>query len=703
VYLWGSGLNGRLGNGESSSDSVPTLSQELKDKAVASIIMGTNTTFAILENLNVFGWGSSKGGKLGFELANGKNYELPKEIIALKDKEIFQIAAGPFHTLLLTVDGKMLSMGNSKDGKLGYSVAGGGVVEVELPIRIPKGPVFFKKQVARTELKRYPLFDDYDEHGKLKVVYHKDDMYEINQICCGENFQIFLTNDGDLYACGSNKCGQLGAEEDSDQGDRSGDDQSEGLGDEEADGDESLFMNAELQKKYASLQKKEDRWTPRAIKWPAGHGTIKIRSVAAGAQHVIALAEADNTVLAWGKNTHGQLGTGDKEDYVFRPTPIKAFGQDRDAVKQVACGENHSVFLMNSSCVMTCGSNEFGQLGLVQDAAGEAGVNPQGGRQPHTINIMTTPVLIEKSLLDGVVLVAAGKYHTLAVKKQNEVEELNGDDDEREGGLDKTFATNPLQTQRTAAGVSLATLNEDEIKEKVIIKDIKHELYGWGRSYHGQLGLNQQKLVQWTPKKIRLKNDLRFKEDEQPTRFAMITCGEKHSLILAVNGAIWWTGHKGAVGKVDPNEVRKCKFEPKDDRLSYQYTFEPYFDPTSYDEFARMKFKYINSNFSSRISWAINKENVACVFGQDVEFQKLDSEEKFVFGASGKRFQSLIHVERLPYTWGELKNGKLGIGEMKATDEAPDNIENNPNVKLSSKRNKVKKPVLIEFFACLRR
>lgn len=78
VYLWGCGLNGRLGNGENINIDVPQLSSELKDKMVSAIIMGSNSTFAILENKNIFAWGSSKGGKLGFEMANGKNYELPK-------------------------------------------------------------------------------------------------------------------------------------------------------------------------------------------------------------------------------------------------------------------------------------------------------------------------------------------------------------------------------------------------------------------------------------------------------------------------------------------------------------------------------------------------------------------------------------------------------------------------------------------------
>lgn len=41
----------------------------------------------------------------------------------------------------------------------------------------------------------------------------------------------------------------------------------------------------------------------------------------------------------------------------------------------------------------------------------------------------------------------------------------------------------------------------------------------------------------------------------------------------------------------------------------------------------------------------------------DPQFTK----NRYVYGDSGRDFQSLINVERLPYTWGDVKNGRLGI------------------------------------------
>ncbi len=45
-------------------------------------------------------------------------------------------------------------------------------------------------------------------------------------------------------------------------------------------------------------------------------GTVTIREVRCGSQHCVALA-ANGTIYTWGKNTHGQLGTGNEEDQLL--------------------------------------------------------------------------------------------------------------------------------------------------------------------------------------------------------------------------------------------------------------------------------------------------------------------------------------------------------------------------------------------------
>ena len=74
--------------------------------------------------------------------------------------KIHQVSAGPFHSLVLTDDGRVLSFGNSKDGKLGYE-------ELKTNVMIPKaveGIIFNKKWSSGDDRnKRYPIFNPYDD------------------------------------------------------------------------------------------------------------------------------------------------------------------------------------------------------------------------------------------------------------------------------------------------------------------------------------------------------------------------------------------------------------------------------------------------------------------------------------------------------------------------------------------------------------
>ena len=62
----------------------------------------------------------------------------------------------------------------------------------------------------------------------------------------------------------------------------------------------------------------------------------------------------------------------------------------------------------------------------------------------------------------------------------------------------------------------------------------------------------------------------------------------------------------------------------------------------------------------------------------------------YVYADSGKNFQSLIHIERLPYTWGEFKYGKLGL------DLDEKSLVNSPAY--SKKQKSILAPVLMDFF-----
>ena len=69
-------------------------------------------------------------------------------------------------------------------------------------------------------------------------------------------------------------------------------------------------------------------------------------------------------MLCWGSTKFGQLGLGGIEEEIIPvPTTNKYFNFDQQKrVKQVACGFNHTLFLLDDGAVYSCGNNDFEQL-----------------------------------------------------------------------------------------------------------------------------------------------------------------------------------------------------------------------------------------------------------------------------------------------------------------------------------------------------
>jgi len=116
------------------------------------------------------------------------------------------------------------------------------------------------------------------------------------------------------------------------------------------------------------------------------------------------------------------------------------------------------------------------------------------------------PQVVDSSTLDSVVYIAAGRYHTVAIRKVTE-----GDKPDVEEEKDDSCIP-------SSAGVQ-------DPENQVVTIDIQHEVFTWGRGYHGQLGLRDVKNVQWVPKKVRIKKDPRLQDEDQPNRFHMVSCG----------------------------------------------------------------------------------------------------------------------------------------------------------------------------------
>lgn len=68
-------------------------------------------------------------------------------------------------------------------------------------------------------------------------------------------------------------------------------------------------------------------------------------------------------MLCWGSTKYGQLGLGGiEEELITNPVENKYFDKSK-RLKQIACGYNHTLFLLEDGTVFSCGNNDFEQLG----------------------------------------------------------------------------------------------------------------------------------------------------------------------------------------------------------------------------------------------------------------------------------------------------------------------------------------------------
>lgn len=109
---------------------------------------------------------------------------------------------------------------------------------------------------------------------------------------------------------------------------------------------------------------------------------------------------SDGEVLCWGDNEFGQLGDGTK---MARSVPTRVIGLGPDSgITAIAVGGYHACALRGEDGVMFCwGDNENGQIG-VGWARGTLPVTPVSG-------------------LKGVTSMAAGEFHTCAIKSDQSV------------------------------------------------------------------------------------------------------------------------------------------------------------------------------------------------------------------------------------------------------------------------------------------
>lgn len=209
-------------------------------------------------------------------------------------------------------------------------------------------------------------------------------------------------------------------------------------------------------------------------------GSKGVALVAAGELSAYALA-ADGSVVAWGSNYSGQLGDGTQVDR-YAPVPVVGVGGTGTlsgigcpaaappSCVPLAAGDSHVLALRPDGTVLAWGNNDFGQLG---DGTTLARSTPEQIMAPGS----------------GVVAIAAGSLHSLALKSDGTVLAWGADGSGQLGNGATNNAANadtrPVQVSGLGAGsgvtaIAAGATNSIALKGGTVV--------AWGANNLGELG-----------------------------------------------------------------------------------------------------------------------------------------------------------------------------------------------------------------------
>ena len=262
----------------------------------------------------------------------------------------------------------------------------------------------------------------------------------------------------------------------------------------------------------------------------------QVVGVATGRYHTV-VAMRSGLVWAMGCNSEGQLGVGRGSEWVSGPQPVSGLPAD---VVQLAAGAGHSLARTGRGEVWVWGSNTEGQLGLGEDSE----------------ETVFSPTLLP--LASGVSHISCGYYHSALVTTQGQLITF-GEADGGKLGLGETEEMadtdsprlvnipEPVVSVECGASHTIALTAQGKVRtlspltsHRRPLSHLSPQVYSFGSSSHGQLGLGNKVLESPLP---RLVSSL------DPLTVETVSCGENHSLVTTASGQLYTFGD-GRHGKL---------------------------------------------------------------------------------------------------------------------------------------------------------
>jgi alpha-tubulin suppressor-like RCC1 family protein len=460
VYGTGANWDGQLGTGGyNDTYTLMPMTSVPVGKTPEAISCGDSHTIVLMTDGTVYGTGENSNGQLGagnineqttltqMTIGNGSTYVT----------DVKAIICGGYYTMVLKENNSVFGTGDNEDGQFGNGSTNGSQTTLTLITSIPEGKTPLAISCGRDHT--IVLMEDGSVYGTgdngdgelgtgddndkntftpMTIDDGTTPVTNVKAIACGKYHSIVLMNNGTVYGTGENYDGELGT------------------------GDNDDYKT-----------------TLTEMKMVDGEGSIPVtnaKAIASGNSFTIVLME-NGSVYGTGENYNGQLGNQDVSDTTNLLIPMQIIDGNEEIVsvtnaKAIACGDSHTIVLMNDGTLYGTGDNYYGQLGT-------------GDTTSQTI---LTPMINETGKTP--IAISCGQDHTIVLMSDGTVYGIGSNNDGQLGDLTIDDIETTLTPMIMPEGLKAIAITTGRYHTVVLMNN--GTVYGTGDNNDGQLGTGDE-------------------------------------------------------------------------------------------------------------------------------------------------------------------------------------------------------------------
>ena len=488
VSCWGDSIYGQLGNGGTAYKLTPTLTSSLgTNRTAVALSSGQHHTCAILDDDSVSCWGAGGAGQLG---NGGTSQQYPPTLTNSlgAGRTAVALSSGSQHTCAILDNGFVSCWGSGGVGQMGS----GGNWNQKSPTLTSSLGAGRTVALSERDLDGDGILNIFDSTPYPPTTnppnplpqrnvagFQEGSIYTNTTLSAGGEHTCAILDNGSVSCWGKGTSGQLGNGLEYNHN-------SPTLTSSLGAGRTTVALSSGQYHTCAILDDGSVSCWGQGDYGQLGYGgtspmTTPIQTsslgagrtavvITSGSEHTCALLD-NGSASCWGRNSNGQLGYGSSGANTEQSNPIltSSFGNGRIAVA-ISSGDHHNCAILDDGSVSCWGANSVGQLGI------------------GSFTEKNTPTQTS-SLGPGRIAVAisSGSYHTCAILDNGAVSCWGNNGAEgRLGNGGTSVQTTPTPTSSLGANRTATSLSSGN-KHSCAILD-NGSAACWGDGYRGQLG-----------------------------------------------------------------------------------------------------------------------------------------------------------------------------------------------------------------------